>query len=278
MRRDQRFITFHGSRIIVEPLCSAFENHMNQAIQQLLTQKLLAMADDELILAHRNSEWIGHAPILEEDIALANIAQDELGHANIWYELHQALTDDDPDELAFFREAAQFRNVQLVELPRGDWAFTMLRQYLFDAYELLLLDLLQHGRYQPLAQACAKVRNEEIYHLRHTSSWIKRLGLGTEESNRRTQAALDELWPFAQQLFVPLPGESILVDEKIVPDLALLHKSWLERVRPFLTAANLTIPTNQTPTTTNRSGHTPHLTTLLTEMQKVARLNREAVW
>ncbi|MBK7897645.1 MAG: phenylacetate-CoA oxygenase subunit PaaC [Anaerolineaceae bacterium] len=251
---------------------------MNQAIQQILTQKLLALADDELILAHRNSEWIGHAPILEEDIALANIAQDELGHANLWFELHQTLTGDDPDELAFFREAAQFRNVQFVELPRGDWAFTMLRQYLFDAYELLLLDQLQYGRYQPLAQACAKVRNEEIYHLRHTSSWIKRLGLGTEESNRRTQAALDELWPYAQQLFVPLPGESILVDEKIVPNLGRLHESWLERVRPFLTAAHLTIPSNQTPPTNNRSNHTHHLTTLLADMQKVARLNREAVW
>ncbi len=251
---------------------------MNQAIQQILTQKLLAMADDELILAHRNSEWIGHGPILEEDIALANIAQDELGHANIWYELHQALTGDEPDELAFFREADQFRNVQLVELPRGDWAFTMLRQYLFDAYELLLLDQLQYGRYQALAQAATKMRNEEIYHLRHTSSWIKRLGLGTDESNRRTQAALDELWPYAQQLFVPLPGESILVDEKIVPNLARLHDSWLERVRPFLTAAHLTIPQNHTPPTNNHSNHTHHLTTLLADMQKVARLNREAVW
>ncbi len=251
---------------------------MNQAFQQVLIQKLLAMADDELILAHRNSEWIGHAPILEEDIALANIAQDELGHANIWYELHQTLTGDGPDELAFFRDAAEFRNVQMVELPRGDWAFTMLRQYLFDAYELLLLVKLQHSRYQPLAEASAKIRNEEIYHLRHTSSWIKRLGLGTEESNRRTQNALDELWPYAQQLFVPLPDESLLLDEKIVPDLAALHEEWLERIRPFLTATNLTIPTSHTPPTANRSRHTAHLTTLLGDMQKVARLNREAVW
>ena len=198
--------------------------------------------------------------------------------ANIWYELHQPLTDDEPDELAFFRDAPDFRNVQLVELPCGDWAFTMLRQYLFDAYELLLLDQLQHSRYQPLAEACAKIRNEEIYHLRHTSSWIKRLGLGTAESHQRTQAALDELWPYAQQLFVPLPGESILIDEKIVPNLARLHESWLERVRPFLTAAQLTIPHNQIPPTKNRSDHTTHLSTLLTDMQKVARLNREAVW
>ncbi|WP_420630062.1 1,2-phenylacetyl-CoA epoxidase subunit PaaC [Candidatus Leptofilum sp.] len=251
---------------------------MNRKIQQILTQKLLAMADDELILAHRNSEWIGHGPILEEDIALANISQDELGHASIWYGLHQTFTDDEPDELAFFRDAIEFRNVQLLELPRGDWAFTMLRQYLFDAYELLLLDKLQHSSYQSLAEAAAKIRNEEIYHLRHTSNWIKRLGLGTEESNQRTQAALDKLWPFAQQLFVPLSDESILVDEKIMPDLAVLHEAWLELIRPFLTAANLIIPANQTPPTTSRSEHTNHLATLLADMQKVARLNREAIW
>jgi ring-1,2-phenylacetyl-CoA epoxidase subunit PaaC len=251
---------------------------MNQATQQDLVQKLLAMADDELILAHRNSEWIGHGPILEEDIALANIAQDELGHANIWYEMVESFTEDEPDEMVFFRNAADFRNVQMVELPRWDWAFTMLRQYLFDAYELLLLDKLQHSSYQPLAEACAKIRNEEIYHLRHTSNWIKRLGLGTEESNQRTQAALDELWPYAQQLFVPLPGESVLVNDKIVPDLVALHEDWLERVRPFLTAAHLTISHNDTPPTTSRSEHTPHLITLLNDMQKVARLNREAVW
>ncbi len=251
---------------------------MNQATQKVLVQKLLAMADDELVLAHRNSEWIGHGPILEEDIALANIAQDELGHANIWYELVESFTGDEPDELVFFRDAGDFRNVQFVELPRGDWAFTMLRQYLFDAYELLLLDKLQHCSYRPLAEACAKIRNEEIYHLRHTSNWIKRLGLGTDESNQRTQAALNELWPFAQQLFVPLPEEAALVEENIVPELAALHEDWLERVRPFLTAANLTISQNQTPPTTDRSNHTPHLTALLNDMQKVARLNREAVW
>ena len=250
---------------------------MNQN-QQILTQKLLALADDELILAHRNSEWIGHGPILEEDIALANIAQDELGHANIWYELVESFTEDEPDEMVFFRDADEFRNVQLVELPRGDWAFTMLRQYLFDAYELLLLDQMQHSSHQPLAQACAKIRNEEIYHLRHTSSWVKRLGLGTEESQQRTQTALAELWPYAQQLFVPLPGESLLVDDEIVPDLAMLHEDWLGRVRPFLTAANLTIPENHTPPTASRHNHTPHLKTLLGDMQKVARLNREAVW
>lgn len=251
---------------------------MNPATEQALTQKLLAMADDELILAHRNSEWIGHGPILEEDIALANIAQDELGHANVWYGLVEALSDQEPDELVFFREAADFHNAQMLELPRGDWAFTMLRQYLFDVYELLLLEQLQHSSYRPLAEACAKIRNEEIYHLRHTSSWVKRLGLGTAESHQRLQAALDELWSYAQQLFVPLSGESILVKAEIVPDLTLLREDWLKRVRPFLMDAHLAIPSSDFPPATRRSDHTLHLTDLLNDMQKVARINPEAVW
>jgi ring-1,2-phenylacetyl-CoA epoxidase subunit PaaC len=250
---------------------------MNQATEAVLAPKLLAMADDEIILAHRNSEWIGHAPILEEDIALANISQDELGHANVWYGLLQAITGEEPDKLVFFRETAAYRNVQMVELPRGDWAFTMLRQYLFDGYELLLLNTLQQSSYQPLAEASAKIRNEEIYHFRHSSSWVKRLGLGTEESNRRMQEALAELWSFAQQLFLPLPNEMILVEAQVVPDLRMLHEEWLERIRPFLTAANLTIPENHTPPA-SRSDHTSHLTNLLTKMQKVARLSPEAIW
>ncbi|MCS6911212.1 MAG: phenylacetate-CoA oxygenase subunit PaaC, partial [Anaerolineales bacterium] len=147
-------------------------------IERALAEKLLALADDELILAHRNSEWTGHAPILEEDIALANIAQDELGHAMLYYELHCALAGGTPDRLAFFREAADFRNVQLVELPKGDWAFTMLRQYLFDAYELALLAQLTHSAHRPLAEVAAKVRNEELYHYKHTGAWVRRLGLG----------------------------------------------------------------------------------------------------
>jgi hypothetical protein len=118
----------------------------NQTVQPALDQAvaahLLAMADDELILGHRNSEWTGHAPILEEDIAFTNIALDELGHARLWYELHGVLTGASTDRLVFFRNAAAYRNVRLVELPRGDWAFTMLRQYLFDSFEVVRAELL----------------------------------------------------------------------------------------------------------------------------------------
>lgn len=239
---------------------------------------LLALADDQLILAHRNSEWIGHAPILEEDIALANIAQDELGHATLFYNLYGDLTGDDPDALVFFRDAANFRHVQMVEYPRGDWAFTMLRQYLFDAAEMTLLARLVDSAYLPLAETAVKMRNEELYHYRHTSAWLKRLGLGTAESHQRTQNALNTLWPLAQQLFVPLPDEADLVKAGIVPPAAEWHTAWLAEVRPFLTACALTIPHNGTPPATSRSAHSEHLAPLLADLQQVARLEQNAKW
>lgn len=239
---------------------------------------LLTLADDELILAHRNSEWIGHAPILEEDIALANIAQDELGHATLYYDLYAELTGNNPDELAFFRDADAFRNAVLVELPRGDWAFTMLRQYLYDVYEGVLLAQLVNSVYKPLAAVAAKIRPEELYHFRHTSAWVTRLGLGTEESNRRMQAALDVLWPAAQQLFLPEPEKTALVNDGVLGDTAVLQQTWLNIVQPHLTQAGLTIPANHTPPVSSRSQHTPHLVKLLADMQKVARQDPDAEW
>lgn len=151
---------------------------MEVAVQQALAARLLALADDELILAHRNSEWAGHAPILEEDIALANIALDEMGHAVIWDGLQAESTGDDPDRLVFFRNPGAYRNVQMVELPKGDWAFTLMRQYLFDAAESVLLTHLRAGAYQPLAEAAAKIATEEVYHLRHSGLWSAPAGTG----------------------------------------------------------------------------------------------------
>lgn len=252
---------------------------MQSHAQDALIERLLAMGDDELILAHRNSEWTGHGPILEEDIAFANIALDELGHASIWYDLRCALTGEDADRLVFFRNPGQYRNVQLVELPKGDWAFSMLRQYLFDAAENVTLSRLRQSAYRPLAEASAKIATEELYHLRHTGLWLRRLGLGTGESHARTQAALDTLWPYARQLFVPLPNDGALVDAEIYPNAALLHREWEARVRPFLAECNLTVPDEALPRRDiPRAEHTEQLMALLSEMQAVARMDPEAVW
>lgn len=237
-----------------------------------LTAYLLALADDELVLAHRNSEWTGHAPILEEDIAFANIALDEMGHANLWYQRVQDLTGQSPDQLAFFRAAPEYRCAQFVELPKGDWAFSMLRQYLFDAAEAVRLPALAASQWPPLAETAAKIRTEEIYHYRHTHAWVKRLGLGTEESHRRLQTALTALWPYALQLFVPLPEEPGLTAAGLVPATAELQHAWEDLARPSLTAAGLALPATGQPPATDRATHSEHLIPLLEEMQEVARL------
>lgn len=241
---------------------------------------LLSMADDELILGHRDSEWCGHAPILEEDIAFTNIALDEIGHAAIWYSLAAELAGEDPDiypdQMIFFRDPREFRSSQFVEQPRGDWAFSMLRQYLFDAAEKVWLAALKHSAYPPLAEAAAKINTEEIYHLRHTQAWIKRLGLGTQESHRRLQTALDKLWPFAGQLFVRVPEEA-LVQAGYIPAADSLRKEWESQIIPYLGTCDLVIPEAEQ-FMSSRDQHTDHLKTLVTEMQSVARLEPEGKW
>ena len=251
---------------------------MRARIRTALLEYLLAVADDELVLGHRLSEWTGHAPILEEDIAFSNIAQDELGHASIWYDVLSDLSGASPDGLVFFRTPDAYRNVQLVELPKGDWAFSMVRQYLFDAFEMVRTRRLVSSLYQPIAEAAAKMRPEELYHYRHTSEWIRRLGLGTDESNRRTQDALDRLWPLANQLFMPTPNDDALIAARYLPPTSELGPEWEELVIPFLGDAGLNIPEGLDPVPTGRMQHTPHLAQLLSELQQVARLDAEAIW
>ncbi|MFC4638946.1 1,2-phenylacetyl-CoA epoxidase subunit PaaC [Deinococcus hohokamensis] len=251
-------------------------------LRAALIQKLTALADDEIVLAHRDSEWTGHAPILEEDIALANIAQDELGHATLFLELRRELDGSDADRLAFFRDAPDYRCARLVELPRGDWALTMLRQFLFDAYEALWLDAAQASTYAPLAQVAAKAVREEKFHLQHSALWVERLALGTEESRRRIQNALVTLWPHVAQLFVPLPEEAALVSAGLVPDLGAVRARWDGVVLRHLTdKCGLTLPEmpGEGDTTAGREVHTAHLPALLAEMQAVARAHPTAeVW
>lgn len=243
-----------------------------------LVARLTALADDELVLAHRNAEWTGHAPILEEDIALANLAQDELGHAIVWFGLLETLTGTSADALAMFRPPPAFRNVQLVELPRGDWALTMLRQYLFDAYEAVLYPALVVSAYAPLAAAAQKMRREELYHLRHTRIWVERLGLGTDESNGRMQAALDALWPYCVQLFMPLPTDGVLVTGDDFPAIDALRAEWLAQVVPHLMRSGLRVPPARVEPVPDRAEHTPHLADLLADMQRVARSDPAATW
>ena len=244
---------------------------LSPAQRRGLIARFQALADDEIVLAQRDGEWTGHAPILEEDIALANIAQDELGHATLYLELRRELDGSDPDRLAFFRDAGEYRCARLVELPRGDWALTMLRQFLYDAAEALWLDAAQASRYAPLAGVAAKALREEKFHLQHSALWAERLGRGTPESARRAQEALDTLWPHAAQLFAPLPDEAELVAAGLLPDPGAVQGRWETLVGGHLTGrCDLAAPPLPG-AGEGREVHTAHLAPLLAEMQAVAR-------
>lgn len=254
---------------------------MDQQILNTLRDQLLAWGDDEFVLGHRDSEWCGHAPILEEDIAFANIALDELGHAQTWYILLAQLLEEDtnryPDQLVYHRPAAAFRNVQLVEFPNGDWAFSMLRQYLFDQMEVIRLDQLRNSLYPPMAEAASKLVKEEVYHLRHTRAWVKRLSGGTEESHRRVQQALAELWPAALQLFIPLKEEAQLVASSVIPASHALQSAWIEEAGAFMKSCDLAIPKSH-PHQSSRQAHTTSFSSLIAELQSVNHLDLEAEW
>ena len=241
-----------------------------------LISRLLTFADDELILGQRDSEWTGHAPLLEEDIAFSNLAQDEIGHALLWYTiLHEQLGQPHPDRLVFWRTASEFRNATLLEIPKGDWAFTIIRQYLFDEYEKARNAVLAQDAYQPIVEAVNKIAREEVYHLMHSRSWVLRLGDATSESHSRMQAALDQLWPHALGLFEP-PEHT----EEFSAQLQTVKSNWLQAVTPLLTQATLIIPPGTDAVPGGRWGqHTPHLAALLNEMQKVARSEApDVVW
>lgn len=255
---------------------------MKPELKDALAAYVLALADDELILGHRDSEWCGHAPILEEDIAFANLALDEIGHAAVWYGVLADLLGENieiyPDELVYRRDASAFRCAEFVELPKGDWAFSMLRQYLFDTAEKLRLEMMLDSKYQPIAEAATKMRAEEIYHLRHTSAWVKRLGLGTGESNRRMQKALDALCPYALQWLEPLPNEEMLVEAHYVPDPAALRADWINNITAHLSEAGLTIHKTAELPDSSREHHSDHLASLVAELQQVSRLYPDARW
>lgn len=257
-------------------------------VSAALAERLTALADDELVLGHRNAEWTGHAPLLEEDIAIANVAQDEIGHAVLWYGLLQDLTGQDPDRLAFFRHADGFRTSVLVERPRGDWAFTMLRQFLFDSYEAELLARLTASSWAPLAETTAKIANEEIFHLRHSRTWFERLALGTEESRRRLEDACALALPELHGLLAAHPGEELLSEAGYAPPSEELASALWQRLQGDFAAVELDLsrwlPAGPVaaagspglPGDVERKDVDEHLVELVSTMQSVARADPEA--
>ena len=241
----------------------------------------IALADDALVLGHRLSEWSGKAPSLEEDIALSNLGLDLIGQARLLYQLAARREDQGrtEDDLAYFRDASAFRNVLLVELPRGDFAFTMLRQLTVAAFLQPYYEALSRSSEPELAGIAAKAVKEMTYHVRHASEWVIRLGDGTQESRRRMISALDAVWPFVGELFEMDADERTLVSAGIVPDRAAIRPQWDATLDRVLAEAKLQRPQGMQQQSGGRAGrHTEHLKAMLAEMQSLARAHPGATW
>ena len=242
---------------------------------------LLELGDDRLVFGHRLSEWCGHGPILEEDIALTNIALDLIGQATLFLKLAGAAEEKgrSEDDLAFLRDGTDFRNIQLVELPRGDFAFTVVRQLLFSVFSLLQVDGLASVSDADLAGVAAKAAKETRYHVRHATQWVVTLGDGTEESHGRAQTALNDLWRYTGEMFMASPAASEAIASGAGVDPKTLEPAWHAQIGEVLRVAGLTMPAEGYMQRGGRDGrHTEHLGHLLSEMQILARSHPGAQW
>ncbi len=249
----------------------------NQAIIELLYK----IADDQLIIGHRNSEWTGLGPILEEDIAFSSMAQDKLGQSQAIYNILNTMGEKEADTLAFMRNSVQFHCCHLVEMPIGGYDFSLIRHFLFDHAEWLRFDLLTHSTFEPIAKLARKYRGEIKYHIMHADVWLKQLGNATEESHNRMQSALDSAFNMALGIFENSEHEELLKSEKIFEGEEFLKQQWLEKITPIIKQANLMLPAENTwnPSLGGRTGkHTEHLQPLLDEMTEVFDIDPSAEW
>jgi ring-1,2-phenylacetyl-CoA epoxidase subunit PaaC len=246
-----------------------------------LKDLLYKMADDQLILGHRNSEWIGLGPILEEDIAFASMAQDKVGQSLALYELLEELGEDKPDTVAFTRNADEFHNCTFVELPIGEYDFSLIRHFLFDTADYARFELLSDTSYEPLQYLAAKYVGETRYHIMHADMWIKQLGAATEESVTRLQASLEFALPYALGIFEPSKYENDLINEDIFMGEEALKSIWLKKITEVLSQTQLVLPdlSGIEAKFGGRYGHhTEFLQPLLTEMSEVLNIDPTAEW
>jgi ring-1,2-phenylacetyl-CoA epoxidase subunit PaaC len=241
----------------------------------------LRRADDALILGHRLSEWCGHAPTLEEDMALANMGLDLLGQARELYGYAAKVEGkgNDEDKFAYLRDVRQYRNLLLVEQPNGDFASTMVRQFFYAVYADLYWRAMMRSSDATLAAIAAKSEKESAYHVRHSSEWIVRLGDGTEESHHRAQAAIDDLWAYTGEMFAIDDRERGLINRGIVMDPTALRPPWLKAITAVIREATLALPSNDWMQQGGRDGrHSEHLGHLLSELQSMQRSFPGATW
>ncbi|HUF21755.1 MAG TPA: 1,2-phenylacetyl-CoA epoxidase subunit PaaC [Burkholderiales bacterium] len=242
---------------------------------------VLRIGDNALIHGQRLSEWCGHAPALEEDLALANIALDLTGQARLLLTHAGRLENKgrDEDQLAFLRDEGEYRNVTLVELPNGDFAQTILRLFLFAAFQNELWQAMQASKDDSLAAIAEKSLKESRYHLRHSTDWLVRLGDGTEESHARAQAALDALWPYTAEFFSADPTDEAVAAAGVTVAWSVLEPRWQAAVLPVLREATLPIPERSAFRSSGRFGrHSEHMGYLLAEMQYMQRAYPGAQW
>jgi ring-1,2-phenylacetyl-CoA epoxidase subunit PaaC len=253
-----------------------------QTEKDALVEMLLRLADDRLIFGHRISEWAGHGPELEEDLALANIALDMIGHASALYGYAAQLEDkEDEDHYAYFRDDIDFKNIALAELPRGDFAFTITRLFLFSSFSYFyyrdLIDTVEDEQFNGMLQKHFK---EIKYHLRHSRQWVIRLGDGTEESHRRIQEAFEEVWIYTGEMFDMDEADHKAIEFNLNIDLSGIKNEWTGLVKETLEEATLSMPDmDQYMFSGSRQGrHTEHLGRLLAEMQFLRRSYPDAEW
>ncbi len=246
-----------------------------------LFELLLRMGDNALILGHRVSEWCGHSPALEEDIALSNTALDLIGQTQLWLALAGEVEGKgrSADDLAYLRDALDFRNVLIVERPNGDFGKTLMRQFLFDAWHYLQLKALKGSSDRRIAEIAEKAFKEVSYHLERSGDLVIRLGDGTAESHRRMQEALDDLWSYTGELFLGDAFDAALAADGIAPEPASLKDAWDELVRETLEEATLKMPADGYMQKGGKRGaHTEHLGFILAELQFLQRAYPGATW
>src|SRR5438067_3760011 len=262
---------------------------MNENFTKPLHTLLLALADDEFILGYRNSEWTGIAPMLEEDVAFSSMAQDEIGHARLMYQMLEAESGISADKIAYARQPEEFLSCKLMDHRKLDWAHAVARQFLYDTADHVRLEALARSSYEPLANASQKIIREEKYHLMHGDMWLNRLATLSDDSRQRLIDALDAIWPDALGIFEELPDESDLVAQGILPEPnSQLLTEWLAEIAPYFLNLDLPFPAVEDSGTYRpivepvyggrRGQHTPEFTELWEEMTSVYRLDPEAVW
>ncbi|GJL82232.1 MAG: phenylacetic acid degradation protein [marine bacterium B5-7] len=254
---------------------------LDKKLNQPLAEYLKHLGDNTLILAQRLSEWCGHGPVLEEDLAITNVALDLIGQTRLWLGLAADIDDTggDADSLAYQRDVLDFRNALLVELPNGDFATTAARQFLFDHWQLLALAELSRSSLQPLADIAAKSHKEVRYHTDRSDQWVRILGDGTPVSRERFETALNALWSYTGELFEVKQGDQALIDAGIITDMSLLHRQWRDDITSVLDQASLATPPDEYMQRGGRDGmHSEHLGYLLAEMQFLQRAYPGAEW